>query len=333
MTTDAQAQAARLEAMRRYDVLRSPPDESFDRVTRLACAVLDVPMSTISFVNGERMWTKSQQGGVALSPESASAFFDVAVHRGRPLVVADAWEDARFRTDPAVLGSPFIRFFAAIPLRTHDGHVLGALCAIDEKPRSMSSQAIDALSDLARIVMTELELRRTALTDLSTGAMSRRCFRDEARRAFGFARRHRSALSCVAFEIDRWAEVNDEHGHAAADLVRAETAATAQASLRAGDRLGRVGGETFAVLLPLADEAGAAAMAVRLAAAIAVQRVDGFSDPLAVTASIGCATLDDATASADDLIDRAVAALRGEQARRSRPTAVPESRDETRLAA
>ena len=331
MTIEAQERAARAQCLGRYDILHTAPEEAFDRLTRLVRSVLDVPTAMLALVDGEGLWLKSRQGMAASSTFTAASFSDLVVQGGRPLLVSEALDDGRFRADPSVLGAPFVRFYAGVPLRARDGQVIGVLCATDSTPRTMGPQALDALTDLGRIVMTELEFRRTASIDPLTGILSARAFGSEAARAFGFARRHRSPLSCIAFNIDRLGAVNDAHGRAAGDLVLADTVATSDANLRAGDRLGRIDDVTFAVLQPLADAEGAAAMAERLRAAIARQRVGGFGDPLAVTATFGAATLDGTMANADDLIRAATAALG--RARASGPDRTITRLTEQRLAA
>ena len=309
MTIEAQERAARAQCLGRYDILHTAPEEAFDRLTRLVRSVLDVPTAMLALVDGEGLWLKSRQGMAASSTFTAASFSDLVVQGGRPLLVSEALDDKRFRADPAVLGAPFVRFYAGVPLRARDGQVIGVLCATDSTPRTMGPQALDALTDLGRIVMTELEYRRTASIDALTGILSARAFGSEAARAFGFARRHRSPLSCITFDLGGLDTINDLHGRAARDRVLVGTVAAAEAVLRTGDRLGQVGDTAFAVLLPLADADGAAAMAGRLRAAIASHRASDLAEPSSVTASIGAATLDAAMAGADDLIRAAEAAL------------------------
>ncbi|WP_460452333.1 sensor histidine kinase [Alsobacter sp. SYSU BS001988] len=159
-------EAERLAAGRRYDILDTPPDGAFDRITRIAARLFDVPISIVSIVDTDRIWFKSHHGlDVAEIPRSpglcASAILD-----SKPWVLSDASVDPRSLTNPLVAGEFGLRFYAGVPLRTRDGFNLGTLCVIDHAPRPMSQTDIDQLSDLAAIVMDELELRRAANQEL-----------------------------------------------------------------------------------------------------------------------------------------------------------------------
>lgn len=302
-------ESERLQALDRYDVLDTPPEEAFDRVTRLARRVFDVPVSTVSLIDAHRQWFKSRQGMPLAETPRGPALCDVAVRAGQPLVIPDTLADARVSANPFVVGPPHIRFYAGVPLRTHDGHVIGTLCVVDTKPRSFGADEVDLLSDLARIVMTEMELRLVAATDSLTGALSRRAFREEAGRALALAQRHRHDLSCLALDLDHFKTVNDGWGHAMGDRVLAETVATCRSLLRASDPIGRLGGEEFAILLPLTGGHQALQVAEKLRAAVARQRVEGPAGPVAVTASFGVATADRSVGDVDDLLQRADTAL------------------------
>ncbi len=105
--------------------------------------------------------------------------------------------------------------------------------------------------------MSELELRRLATTDGLTGISTRRAFKEDAQKFLSLARRHRSQLSAIAFDVDKFKAINDTYGHAAGDVVLKAVSKVAEESLRESDLLGRVGGEEFAVILPDADPAAA----------------------------------------------------------------------------
>jgi two-component sensor histidine kinase len=155
-------EAERLAAVRRYDILDTPPDGAFDRITRIAARLFDVPISIVSIVDTDRIWFKSHHGlDVTEIPRGpglcASAILDT-----KPWVLTDASLDPRSLTNPLVAGEFGLRFYAGVPLRTPDGFNLGTLCVIDRAPRPITQSDIDQLSDLAAVVMDELELRRAA---------------------------------------------------------------------------------------------------------------------------------------------------------------------------
>ena len=288
---DIGAEEARLAALRRYEILDTPPEETFDRITRLVRAVLRVPMAVVSLVDRDRQWFKSRQGVAATQTARSISFCNHTIRDSKPLIVGDALADPRFATSPLVLGEPYIRFYAGVPLRTHDGHNLGALCAMDTRPRRIEAEEIDILADLARLVVDELELRLIASIDSLTGLMTRRAFLDAGRRDVARALRYGRNLSCLMIDVDRFKTINDAQGHAAGDLVLQDIAATCRLQLRAGDYLGRVGGEEFAVILPETGCEEAFEVAERLRNAIAAEPVAAPGGPICVTASIGTAML------------------------------------------
>ncbi|MGN6106395.1 MAG: GAF domain-containing protein, partial [Kofleriaceae bacterium] len=150
---------ARLRTLRRYAVLDTEAEPSFDRITSLAARVLRVPICLVSLVDADRQWFKSCVGlGVRETGRDVS-FCAHAILSDDVLVVPDATEDARFLANPLVLGAPFIRAYAGAPLTTSDGFRIGTLCAIDTRPRAFDADERATLADLARLVVDELELR------------------------------------------------------------------------------------------------------------------------------------------------------------------------------
>lgn len=254
-------EAARLEALYRYDILDTEPEEAFERITRLVKSVLQMPMAVVSLVDRDRQWFKSRQGVGASETRRDISFCTHAIKDTQPLIVPDALADPRFAESPIVLGDPHIRFYAGVPLRTRDGYNLGALCSMDTKARVLSCEQLDLLQDLAQLVVDELELRLLASTDSLTGAMSRRAFIDQARSDIARADRHGAPLSCAILDIDHFKTINDTYGHAVGDLVLRRVAAVCAAELRVSDYLGRIGGEEFAMILPETPLIGAAEIA------------------------------------------------------------------------
>lgn len=157
-------EARRVDALRRYDILDTPPEEEFDRVTRLAARWLDVPIALITFLDSDRQWFKSCIGVDERETSREVAFCAHNIHDESILVVEDATTDPRFADNPLVTGEPGIRFYAGAPLVTPEGHILGSLCVIDTSPRTADSMALGVLQDLSRIVVNELELRAANMT-------------------------------------------------------------------------------------------------------------------------------------------------------------------------
>lgn len=148
----------RLAELRRYAVLDTPAEERFDRLTRLASRLLDVPISLVSLVDADRQWFKSRVGLDATETPRDLAFCAHAILDSQPLVINDALADARFADNPLVTADPNIKFYAGAPLISPSGHRLGTLCAIDRQPRTLRPDQLSLLTDLAAIAVDELEL-------------------------------------------------------------------------------------------------------------------------------------------------------------------------------
>lgn len=155
-----------MEAVRRYDVLDTPPDGAFDRITALAARLFDVPISIVSIVDHDRIWFKSHHGIEVQQIDREAGLCASAVCQYEPWIVTDAAVDVRTVDNPLVAGELGLRFYFGVPLTTSDGFNLGTLNVIDVEARDVSDEEIQTLTDLAAIVMDELELRLDARRQL-----------------------------------------------------------------------------------------------------------------------------------------------------------------------
>lgn len=155
-------EAARLALLRRYGILDTPPELAFDDLARIAALICGTPMSAVSIVDADRQWFKASVGlGVSETPRDQAFCAHTIVTPSETLVVTDARRDPRFADNPLVTGSPGIRFYAGAPLVTAEGHALGSLCVIDTEPRVLSPEQLQGLEALSRLVMGQLEARRS----------------------------------------------------------------------------------------------------------------------------------------------------------------------------
>lgn len=152
----------RLAAVRRYEILDTPSDGTFDRITLLATQLFDVPISIVSIVDEDRIWFKSAYGVDVQEIDRAPGLCASAILQDAPWIVTDARVDPRTLTNSLVVGELGLRFYAGVPLTTFDGHNLGTLNIIDVEPREMTDTEMVALRSLAAIVVDELELRLAA---------------------------------------------------------------------------------------------------------------------------------------------------------------------------
>ncbi len=149
-------------ALRRFHILDTPREQSFDDLAQLAKLSCNAPMALITLIDEDRQWFKSCLGMEGTETPRDLAFCAHAILRPENLlVVEDTHLDVRFSDHPAVTGEPYIRFYAGAPLITNEGDALGTLCVVDTEPRQLSQYQADTLKLLARQVMQLLQLRAT----------------------------------------------------------------------------------------------------------------------------------------------------------------------------
>lgn len=190
---------ARLAAVRRYEILDTPRDGAFDRVTALAARLFGVPISIVSIVDEDRIWFKSRHGIEVDQVGRDPGLCASAILQHEPLVVLDASVDPNALANPLVAGEFGLRFYVGAPLTTWDGHNLGTICVIDKEPREIADEDIATLEQLAAIVVHELEFRLATRTIVES---------ERDKRALEAARH---GLEAAEHERTRWArELHDE---------------------------------------------------------------------------------------------------------------------------
>jgi two-component sensor histidine kinase len=155
-------EAKRIAAVRRYEILDTPPDGAFDRITALAARRFGVPIAIVSIVDEDRIWFKSHHGVPIDQVDREPGLCASAIVGNDPYLLADASIDARSLANPLVAGDFGLRFYAGVPLTTSDGDNLGTLCVIDKEPRPIDELQIEDLKDLASVVMDQIEMQLSA---------------------------------------------------------------------------------------------------------------------------------------------------------------------------
>lgn len=164
----------RIDALRRYHILDTPEEPAFDEIVRTAASLCRAPMSAVNFLDRQRQWSKAQVGLNAIEIPIGASICAHAIAQDDILVVPDATRDDRFKDNPLVVGSPAVRSYAGVPLRTPDGHRIGTLCIIDRVPRAFDDIHKGLLQSLGRHVMAELELRRTLAAEHKSRLLAER---------------------------------------------------------------------------------------------------------------------------------------------------------------
>jgi diguanylate cyclase (GGDEF)-like protein len=280
-------ESQRLRSLHALDILDTPPEERFDRLTRVARRLFDAPIALMSLVDTDRQWFKSRPGLDFPETPRDYSFCTHAILGEGVFVVPDALLDDRFRDSPLVTSFPEIRFYAGCPVRAPDGSPLGTLCVIDHEPRDVEKDDVEALRDLAAMAEQELKSITLATIDELTGLSNRRGFDAIAAHTVAVCQRAERPATLLMFDLNGFKQVNDTHGHAAGDRLLQRFARELVATFRDSDVVARLGGDEFCVLL-----SGATATDVQRPLSILLDRLEKSGERPAIVFSVGAATYD-----------------------------------------
>ena len=308
MSMSTNQEECRLRALYAANLLDTPAEGRFDRITRIARRLTRAPIATITLVDRDRQWFKSQQGifGKSEDPREIS-FCSKAIEGDDLFVVEDTLEDPYFKNNPLVTGKPFIRFYAGKPVH-YDGERIGTLCVIDTKPREMTPKMAQDLNDLSCWVESEFDsdglseaqlelmsevdrLREMAMVDPLTRTWNRAGLEEVYIRESSVAERGEESLGIIMADIDHFKSVNDTYGHDVGDIVLKKVADRLRLSVRPYDSIGRMGGEEFVVVLPKSHGLTVVTVAERIRKSvkdIPIELPEG--SPIQVTLSLGTAS-------------------------------------------
>ncbi len=261
----------RLAEVRRFEVVDTPAEPQFDRLTRIAALVCATPAATITIVDADRTWLKAKVGIGLAEIDRSSGLCDVVLASRRPVAVPDALADPRTCANALVTGDFGLRAYLGVPLRTVQDEAVGTLCVMDRVAREFTQTHVAFLQELAEVVVHELELRlavqrvgaesrlrriaesqraraeRDARTDVLTGLWNRRALE------FDLDVLERTSFApegvVVLVDIDDLKTVNDQGGHAAGDRYLRDFADELRAYFRDTDGIYRVGGDEFALVV------------------------------------------------------------------------------------
>lgn len=302
-------EAKRIASIKRMQLIATPSEETFDRITRTAQRVFDTPIAFISIVADKYLWLKSMVGlSNELAPRDLAPCGHV-IYDKQTLVLEDAQQDERFFDNDFVCNNMDIRFYAGRPLFNAEGFVVGTLCLIDHQPRKMTQderETFDAigywvesvfaargLSKAMDQLLSDLdEARRVSMMDSLLQIWNRGAIEDILSREADQAKRQKNCISILMIDIDHFKEVNDIYGHHVGDVALLEVVKALRHELRSYDSLGRYGGEEFLVILPNTLQADAIKLAERLRLSVERSTIHNESYELHCTISIGVAVAD-----------------------------------------
>lgn len=310
-----------------FDLVYTPLEERFERLTRLARRSLAVPVAGVALVSEGKQWFKSIAGWNVSELPGDFGLCQWAIAADGLHVIPDMSADPRTASHPFVVGQPHFRFYAGFPLVDHHGLAVGAFCVLDVKRRDPSAAEQRCILDLAALTQQEIladhltsaqtalvsklsVARREAMIDPLTRLWNRRGAGVLLKAALEKADRDRQTLGIVVLDLDNFKRVNDTYGHQVGDELLRKVGARLVSAVRAQDLTFRLGGDEFLMLIATADEKSAQQIAERVRRAITDEPVPTRSGALVTSASLGVTLrAPGEKVTVEDLLDRADRAL------------------------
>ncbi len=327
-STIASTATMRLAHLPMFDMLYTPLEERFERITRLARRALGMPVAAITLMNAEKQWFKSVSGWAVSELPRESSLCSLTVEENGLVAIADTRSDPRTADHPLVVSAPRFRAYAGVPLSDDEGFTAGTLCVFDVKPHALSKLDRQSLADLAALTQRELVddhlrtvhasltsklslARREAMIDPLTRLWNRRGASLLLESTFSRADADGTSLALAVLDLDGFKEVNDTLGHQVGDDVLRKIGARLVSAVRGKDFACRMGGDEFLLLLMDADSASAGRVSERIRRIIMEAPIPTRNGSVTVTASVGFTIRRPGnTASVEALFERADEALR-----------------------
>ena len=155
---DPAQELARLEDLRSLNLLDTQPEYRFDRITRLAAEFFQIPIAYIAFIDSDRQWLKSRVGLCHTETARDMSFCQYTIHRNDPFIITDARVNPITRNHPLVVGEPYVRFYAGVPLSGPHGQKIGTFCLVDTVPKEFGDEDLVSLVAFASLVEREINL-------------------------------------------------------------------------------------------------------------------------------------------------------------------------------
>jgi len=238
----------RIADLHSLNILDTASEERFDRLTRMAKRMFNVPIALVSLVDENRQWFKSCFGvDVSETPRDIS-FCGHTILGDDIFLIPNALEDERFADNPLVTDTPNIRFYAGAPLKLSNSRKMGTLCIIDDKPRSFDEEDLTLLKDLAVMVENEIAAIQCATLDELTKISNRRGFMMLSQKSIAYCKRHKVKATLAYLDLDNFKPINDSFGHKEGDYALTVFSQLMLENIRESDLFARLGGDEFVVL-------------------------------------------------------------------------------------
>jgi len=310
-------EAERLDALRSYDILDSPPEMEFDALTRISVHAFSTPAAVIGLMDAHRLWFKSRIGLEVPQLDRQIAMCAYALMTpNEAFVVEDLLLDPRFKDNPLVTQAPKLRFYAGVPLISADGYALGTLAVVDNQPRMFNEEQRSSLKDLSHLVVSSLEnrkralqLSRLAMTDYLTGLANRVQFERVIKSEIAHARRSGESFSLLQMDLNDFKNVNSKYGYAAGDEALIEVARRLSRQVRAEDLVARFGGNEFGAIVRQTTQDSLALLIKRIVQAVSEPILLSSGEKVSIGISVGKAMFTDDIDSLSDLLTLADQAL------------------------
>lgn len=158
-SSNTKKEKQRIQAIQRYHILDTQEEQDFNEIVDLAAQICETPMALLTLLDSDRQWFKAKKGiDIKESPRDI-AFCAYTIQHEDVMIIHDTTKDKRFQDNPFVTNAPHVRFYAGMPLITHDGYPIGALSVLDNKPRALTDEQINSLRILSKQVVKLLNLR------------------------------------------------------------------------------------------------------------------------------------------------------------------------------
>lgn len=238
----------RLNDLRSLNILDTQAEERFDRITRMAKRMFNVPIALVSLIDENRQWFKSCFGVEAKETPRDISFCGHAILGDDIFLIEDATQDERFSDNPLVTEAPFIKFYAGCPIKLPNNRKMGTLCIIDSKPRIFGEEDLELLKDLAIMVENELISLEIATVDELTKISNRRGFLMLGEKSLAFSKRNQFPVCLSFFDLDNFKPINDKFGHKEGDHALKMFSKLMIKNIRESDIFARLGGDEFVTL-------------------------------------------------------------------------------------